>query len=217
MQGALRTGSNVINRAAFKMKGNTDQITTLELERNELVQNVRISIGSACEELSASASEISRQTNHSIALTASTVKEAAQANRSAQELTQTAETIKNIIKLIGDLARQTDLIALNANIEAARAGEHGRGFAVVADEVKSLARNTATATATIAGHVLTIKDSVTGVQHAIELIVSSIDKLSNNASVIDTSVCEQVLATAEISRQIADVSAAMASPNGDRR
>lgn len=217
MPGAFRTSSYVINRAALKMKEHAGQIATLEAERNELVQNVRMSIGSACEELSASASEISRQTSQSIELTASTVREAAQANCSAQELTQTAETIKNIVKLISDLARQTDLIALNANIEAARAGEHGRGFAVVADEVKSLARNTATATGTISAHVVAIKESVVGVQRAIETIASSIDKLSKNATVINTSVSEQVLATSEISRQIAEVSAAMAGSGTSRR
>lgn len=182
---------------------------------------------SAIEEITASIDEIAEKTkqnaeeaNSAAGLVVQAIGEVKQGNVQMQDMisamrdiNKSSESISKIIKVIDDIAFQTNILALNAAVEAARAGEAGKGFAVVAEEVRSLAAKSAAAAAETAE---LIEDSISKVGTGTKIAddtakaLEAITKVVQRSEVIINGIAEssnyQATAVAQIEQAISQVS-----------
>ncbi|MFL9828183.1 methyl-accepting chemotaxis protein [Rhodoplanes sp. SY1] len=179
---------------------------TVSAASEEASTNVQ-AVAAAANQMSASIVEIGRQVQASSRIAAAAVTQAAKTDARVGELSLAAQRIGDVVKLITDVAEQTNLLALNATIEAARAGEAGKGFAVVASEVKALAGQTAKATGDISAQISAMQAATQDSVAAIKEISGTIAQIAEVASAIAAAVEEQGAATAEISRNIQQAAA----------
>ena len=122
------------------------------------------------------------------------------------ELGKSSDQIGEIVRVIEDIADQTNLLALNAAIEAARAGEQGRGFAVVADEVRKLAERTTKATKEIGDMIRQIQQDTRGavesMQQGTVKVTSGVDLVNRTGEAL-ARIVDMVSKSADMIRQIA--------------
>jgi methyl-accepting chemotaxis protein len=209
-EGQMHEALEALAAAATQMRATSDGMSGTAAQTNDQVHKAAAAseeastnvqtVAAASEELSASIGEISRQVSHAATIAGRAVEETRETDGTVQGLAESAGRIGEVVKLISDIAEQTNLLALNATIEAARAGEAGKGFAVVASEVKSLATQTAKATEDIAAQIAAIQRVTQDAVEAIRRIGGTIGEVSTVATSIASAVEEQGAATQEITR-----------------
>jgi methyl-accepting chemotaxis protein len=199
--GNLRGTAHQLEISSTKLNSAADAVTAESRTATSRVsaasQNVTSAAGSV-EELATSIGEIAGQAAKSTEVAARAVAEGRRTAQTMTELGDAASRIGKVVGLIQAIAGQTNLLALNATIEAARAGEAGRGFAVVASEVKSLAAQTARATAEIAEQIGAIQSAAVDSAQAIEQVNAIITDMAAIASTVSVTVEEQNAAVSSI-------------------
>ncbi|KGY12635.1 chemotaxis protein [Vibrio tubiashii] len=151
----------------------TEKIVTAVTEMSATSREVANNTHSTSQAIKAANDQINEaqlEVSHAIEGIGELVSEVNGTSEAIQALSEQTERITKVLDVIGEIAEQTNLLALNAAIEAARAGEQGRGFAVVADEVRSLASRTQNSTQEI-GEMLTALQ--TRVRNAVDSMSSS--------------------------------------------
>ena len=195
--------SQTANGLATAAEESSAQATAVAAASTQAAANVQ-TVASAAEELSSSITEISGQVSSSTRLADKAVEESEASRALVQKLVDSSAKIGEVVRLITEIAEQTNLLALNATIEAARAGEAGKGFAVVASEVKTLATQTAKATDEISLQIDAIQADTGTTAEAIERIGKRIREVNEIATSIASAVEEQNAATQEISRNVGE-------------
>lgn len=206
----MTTSIRSLASASQQTSAGSNQVTDIASVMNQRVYDISASakdvsgavnsVATSVKEMNFSLTEVSKNCERSIHITADAGEKAQNTNQIINKLNQSSMQIGKIVGVINDIADQTNMLALNAAIEAAGAGEAGKGFAVVANEVKELAKQTAEATDEISNQIETMQTSTEEAVKAVGVITNVIREITSITGTIASAVTEQSATTGEISK-----------------
>jgi len=225
----LHTVTEDTSRGLHQQSAEIDQAATAVNQMTAAVEEVANNAVSTAD-ASRGADQTTRdgrdQVNQALSSIQQLVEDVTGTSSEIEQLATSANEISRVLDVIGSIAGQTNLLALNAAIEAARAGEAGRGFAVVADEVRALAHRTQQSTAEIEqmiGGIQTGTERAVGSMHssqgrasgtleiaeaagqALELIAEAIAAINQRNLVIASASEEQAQVAREVDRNLVNI------------
>jgi len=206
----LHSASEISNNNVIQQKQETEQVASAMAQMSSAIQQVANNISnstSAIQSADEKAQNGSQIVSEAITSIDALAQEVSNAVTVIQQLEQDSIQIGTVLDVIGGIAEQTNLLALNAAIEAARAGEQGRGFAVVADEVRTLAGRTQQATSEIQSMIEKLQ---TGVKSAV-IVMNKSGSYTDDSVQKATSAGEMLNEITSTVSTINDMSCAIAS------